>query len=255
MLVTIRFVREIRVARRLVADAHKVAVFTGAGVSTGSGIGDYRGENGLWRLTPRAEADSHIDRYRASESIRVDGWVSAIAREGLFEPNEAHDAIGRFSTSDKFRGLVTQNVDGLHWVRSERSQLFVELHGSWTRARCIDCGIRLELGLVLDRVRAGEADPSCEACGGILDRDIVRFGERLDPNMIERARGILDGSDLVIVAGTTLSVRPASNLVKKAYYHGARLVVINQGVGELDSRALVVRARTEQALEEILAGA
>ncbi|MFD8209446.1 NAD-dependent deacetylase [Streptomyces sp. NPDC059695] len=206
-----------------------VAIFTGAGISTDSGIPDYRGPNGLWRRDPGAErlvtygpymADPEVRRL--SWRMRLDGAVPAA------EPNVAHRAIAAYErTSGNALRVVTQNVDGLHQASGVSERKVLELHGSARSVVCTACHARSSMTEALDRVRAGEDDPPCRVCGGILKAATVMFGQRLDPVVLGTALSIAKATEVFVVVGSSLQVNPAASLAGVAAEHGARLIIVN----------------------------
>lgn len=206
--------------------AQRVTVLTGAGVSTPSGIPDFRGPNGLWTKDPSAAAMFDIDRYRADADVRRRAWLSRRDHPAwTAEPNPAHHAFVALERSGRLRSLLTQNIDGLH--QRAGSTRVVELHGTLFESSCLDCGYRLPMRDVLARVDAGESDPSCEECGGIQRSATIAFGQSLDPDVLEAAVTASADCDVFLAAGTSLQVNPAAGLCHVALRAGARLVVAN----------------------------
>lgn len=157
---------EFALVRQWVTEARRITVLTGAGISTASGVPDFRGPNGIWTKNPAAEKFSNIESYVNDESIRIAGWQASSARRlNTVEPNVGHLALVELERRGQLRGLVTQNVDGLHLVAGNSPDLVHEVHGTWQHTRCISCRDRLPVEDTLRRVDAGEADPQCLKCG------------------------------------------------------------------------------------------
>ncbi len=234
-------------ARALVAAASSVVVITGAGVSTGSGIPDFRGPEGIWTKDPAAERLANIDAYVESSEVRVAAWQRRLSsQDSPARPNPAHLALVAFERSGKLTALVTQNVDGLHLAAGSNPALVIEVHGNTRVTRCLRCGDETPTNVVLDRVAAGERDPHCHAlvsgqeCGGILKTAVVSFGQPLPMEEFARAEYLAKTCDLLICVGSTLMVRPLSGLVPKALFRGARLIIVNAEPTAFDDDADVV---------------
>lgn len=216
-------------AQSLVDDATAVTVLTGAGISTDSGIPDFRGPNGLWTRDPEAEKASDIRHYVGDPEVRVRNWARRAAGElwADREPNPGHHALVRLEQRDKLQLLITQNVDGLHLKAGSSPDRVVEIHGNTRRAMCLSCDWRDDIEVVLDRVRAGEADPPCTVCGGILKSATISFGQSLVPEDLERAQQAAAHCDLFLAVGTSLAVYPIAHTVRVAMRNGARVVIVN----------------------------
>lgn len=215
-------------ARRLLDRASRVVVLTGAGISTDSGIPDFRGPKGVWTLNPKAERMSDIRHYVADAEVRRLSWQSRLAHPAwTAEPNAGHRALVALERRGALHALVTQNIDGLHQRAGSSPDRVVEVHGTLHRAVCLSCGIRLPMPDVLARVRSGEADPPCAACGGILKSDTISFGQPLEPEVIERAARSATETDCLVAVGTSLSVYPIAAVVPMARTAGARLIIVN----------------------------
>jgi NAD-dependent deacetylase len=223
---------------------------TGAGVSTDSGIPDYRGPNGVWTRDPTAAATVTIDSYVADPDVRRRAWRERSAHSAwTAQPNPAHAALVDLQRSGWLGCLATQNIDGLHQSAGTTEDVLLELHGTIWRSVCLSCGDRGPMAQVLDRVRAGEADPSCRACGGILKSDTVSFGQSLDPTVIAEASRAARTCGVLLAAGTSLQVNPAAGLCDIAARAGARLVVCNAAPTPYDPVAdLVMRVPVAEAL-------
>ncbi|MER6880547.1 SIR2 family NAD-dependent protein deacylase [Streptomyces althioticus] len=205
-----------------------VALLTGAGVSTDSGIPDYRGPAGLWRRDPDAEKLVTYEYYMADPEIRRRSWrMRQETFAALPEPNAAHRAVAELERSGTAVRVITQNVDGLHQLGGVPDRKVLELHGTARTVVCTKCQARTPMADALARLTAGEDDPPCVDCGGVLKPATVMFGEALDPAVLGEAVAITKACTLFIAAGTSLQVHPAAGLAQVAVDHGARLVVVN----------------------------
>src|SRR3954470_13526050 len=205
---------DIESIRGWVAAARRVVVLTGAGISTESGIPDFRGPNGLWTRDPEAEKLSDIRYYLADESVRRKAWQKRLANPAwTAEPNAGHKAIVALEKLGKLHALITQNIDGLHQKAGTSPERVIEVHGTMHSVICWDCGWRGPMLPTLDRVRGGEEDPACGECGGILKSATILFGEGLAPGVMERASAAAVEADLLIAVGTTLQVYPVAGVV------------------------------------------
>ncbi|MGB8196634.1 MAG: Sir2 family NAD-dependent protein deacetylase [Acidimicrobiales bacterium] len=246
-------------ARRLVERSANVVVLTGAGVSTASGIPDFRGPDGVWTKNPAAERLSNIDAFTSSAEIRERAWGQLLARSTIeILPNQAHYALVEFERSGTLSALVTQNIDGLHVKAGSDPSLVIEVHGNSRTTRCLSCGDELPTATVLERVADGERDPHCRAmvqgveCGGLLKTAVVSFGQALPAGDFARAEYLAKTCDLLICIGSTLSVRPVSGLVPKALDRGARLIIINAEPTPFDDAAdVVLRGDIPTVLESL----
>ena len=224
-----------------IRSAGHVTALTGAGVSTASGIPDYRGPGGVWTRDPKAERLSNIRYYVSDPEIRAEAWRRRASGETAgAEPNRAHDALVALERAGRLHALVTQNVDGLHLRAGTSPERLVEIHGTVLEVLCLDCDDRQPAGPVHDRVLAGETDPRCEHCGGILKSATVSFGQSLDPLEVERATVAASSADVFLALGTSLTVYPVAGLPRLALDHGARLVIVNAQETPLDGFAQVV---------------
>ena len=218
------------------ADRTNILVFTGAGISTESGIPDFRGPQGLWkRVDP---ADYTYDRYVNDPEFRVDTWGKRF-RSPLLDasPNEAHLAVTRLWEMGRVVGCVTQNIDGLHIAAGLGPSALVEIHGNARRIHCVACGDEPQFDDVEQRWESGTQDPECLRCGGILKTKVVYFGEELPPQATYRAWEMAEQADAVIVIGWTLSVYPAAFIPLEVVDRGNPMVIVNQGPTDHDFRA------------------
>ncbi|MGA5206666.1 SIR2 family NAD-dependent protein deacylase [Streptomyces variegatus] len=233
-----------------------VALLTGAGISTDSGIPDYRGPNGLWRRDPEAEKLVTYEYYMGDTEIRRRSWQMRRENGTLrAEPNAAHRAVAELERSGVPVRVITQNVDGLHQLAGMPARKVLELHGTARSSVCTGCHARGPMADALARVEAGEDDPPCLECGGILKPATVMFGERLDPVVLGQAVAISKGCQIFVAVGTSLQVQPAAGLAGVAADHGARLIIVNAEPTPYDDRAdELVRDPIGTALPEVLCG-
>ncbi|MEU9502284.1 Sir2 family NAD-dependent protein deacetylase [Streptomyces sp. NPDC048196] len=233
-----------------------VGILSGAGISTDSGIPDYRGPNGLWRRDPEAEKLVTYDAYMSDPEVRRRSWQ--MRRESpafRAKPNAAHEAVALLERSGTPVRVITQNVDGLHQLAGVPERKVLELHGTVRAVTCTRCHARSSMADALARVAAGEPDPDCLVCGGILKSATVMFGERLDPQVLGTALGVAKAAEVFIAVGTTLQVQPAASLAGVAAEHGARLIIVNAEPTPYDPLAdEVVREPIGTALPRLLAG-
>ncbi|MFT9671342.1 SIR2 family NAD-dependent protein deacylase [Streptomyces rhizosphaericola] len=231
-----------------------VAILTGAGISTDSGIPDYRGPNGVWRKDPEAEKLVTYDFYMADPEIRRRSWLLRRSIHAAApEPNAAHRAVVELERSGTPVRVITQNVDGLHQSAGLPDRKVLELHGTARQVVCTGCHARSSMAEALERVDAGEPDPACAVCGGILKAATVMFGERLDPRVLADAMTIAKACEVFVAVGSTLQVQPAASLAGIAAEHGARLIVVNAEPTPYDALAEeVVREPIGTALPRLL---
>jgi NAD-dependent deacetylase len=218
--------------------AVRVVVLTGAGISTDSGIPDFRGPNGVWTKNPAAEKASNLRYYLSDPEVRRAAWLNRLDNPlWAAEPNPGHAALVELQRRRKLHALVTQNIDELHQASGIDPDLVVEVHGTARWTRCWACGDRRPMRETLDRVRAGEADPPCLACGGILKSDTISFGQALDEEVIGRAHLASEECDVLLAVGSTLSVYPAANCVPVARMAGAIVIILNGEPTAMDHHA------------------
>ena len=228
----------IKQVREWIASAKRVVALTGAGISTDSGIPDFRGPNGVWTKNPTAEKLSDIRYYVADPGIRRASWQSRLEHPAFTaKPNAGHRALVDLEKHGRLHALITQNIDGLHIVAGNTRQRVFEVHGNLHQAVCMSCGGKGPMQPVLDRVRAGEADPPCRDCGGILKSDTISFGQQLVPEVIEGALRAAREADLLLSVGTSLRVFPIANAVPIAREAGARIVIMNAEATQFDDIA------------------
>ena len=236
--------------------ARRICVLTGAGISTDSGIPDYRGPNGVWTRDPDAEKLVTLSYYVANPDIRRRAWVMRRDMRHLdVRPNAGHRAVADLEAQGRMLALVTQNVDGLHQAAGSTPERVLEVHGTVHEVECLSCHDRTTMRSALDRVDAGDPDPACLQCGGILKSATVSFGQELDEEVLEAAAEAAADCDVFLAVGTSLQVWPVAGLTEIAAAHGARLVIVNAEPTPFDDLAdLVVREPIGTALPGLLAG-
>jgi NAD-dependent deacetylase len=232
--------------------ARRILVFTGAGISTESGIPDFRGPNGVWKTTDPQRYT--IESYVSDREVRVERWQARL--EGRFsnaEPNRAHLAVTRLQRGGIAPVVITQNIDGLH--QKAGTVNVIELHGTSAEAMCLGCDRRMPIAVVLDRVREGDEDPHCEVCGGLLKTATISFGQPMVAADMARAVEEARACDVCLAVGSTLSVWPAAGVPVEAVRNGARLVIVNEGATDLDGMATVILAgRAGDLLPQLVSG-
>lgn len=229
-------------AAEVLGEAEQILVFSGAGLSTESGIPDFRGPDGLW--TKVDPADFTIERYRENAELRERGWRMHVDGElwgarSTVEPNSGHEAIARLRRDGRLAGVVTQNVDGLHHKSGLEDDFVAEMHGNVRGSHCMSCEAGWPTETVLEWVEAGEPDPRCPECGGLVKSDTIMFGEMLPDGEVRKAGIFLAISDAVLVVGSTVSVWPAADVVQRAAQQGKPIVIINKGETDADHIATV----------------
>ena len=231
-------IRELSVIRGWIDAAERIVVMTGAGISTDSGIPDFRGPQGVWTLNPKAEQMSDIRYYVADPEVRRLSWQSRLAHPAwTAEPNAGHRALAELERRGKLHALITQNIDGLQQRAGVSAEKVIEVHGTLHRVICLSCGWRGPMQDTLARVRAGEEDPQCLECEGLLKSDTISFGQQLIPEVIDRAMRVAGEADLFVAIGSTLQVYPVAAAVPKALDAGARLVIVNAQPTQFDDVA------------------
>jgi len=219
---------EVERVAALISDATRVTVLTGAGISTDSGIPDFRGPNGVWTVNPAAQQLSTLDRYVTDAELRKQAWRNRREHAAwTAKPNAGHRAIVDLQRAGKVRALITQNVDGLHQRAGSDPTLVIEVHGTIWQAECLGCGDRTTMRSVLARVEAGEEDPHCLRCGGLVKSATISFGQALRPDAWRAAVAAAQDCDVLLSIGTSLQVQPVASLCDLALAAGARLVVVN----------------------------
>ncbi|HUI25980.1 MAG TPA: Sir2 family NAD-dependent protein deacetylase [Candidatus Kryptonia bacterium] len=233
--------QDVHTVRGWISGARYVTVLTGAGISTESGIPDFRGPQGLWTKNPEAEKMATLQHYMASPEVRRRAWRNRLESFGrTVEPNAGHRALVTLERRGKLQTLITQNVDGLHQAAGTSPEIVVEIHGTMREVMCMDCGERAPMERALARVRAGEDDPPCRSCGGILKSATISFGQNLVPEDLMRAEMAAQQCDLLLAVGSTLSVYPIAAVVPTAKEAGARIIIVNGDPTAMDHLADVV---------------
>jgi len=211
-----------------VAEARHVVVLTGAGISTDSGIPDFRGPNGVWTKNPAAERTATLSHYLSDPEVRRVAWQHRLQSPAWdARPNAGHRAIVELERQGRLDAVITQNIDELQQQAGLDAARVIEVHGTMRRYQCWECGAGGPMEEMLDRVRAGEDDPACAVCGGIVKSATISFGQALDPDVLRAAVRAAQDCDLLLAVGTSLTVHPAAGLVDLARAAGARFVVIN----------------------------
>jgi len=214
--------------RGWIDDAERVVVLTGAGISTDSGIPDFRGPNGVWTRNPAAEKLSTLQHYLADREVRKASWRGRLDSPAwLARPNAGHAALVELERRGKLHALVTQNIDGLHQKAGNSAERVIEVHGTIHFVTCWGCGWRGPMQPLLERVRAGEEDPPCELCGGVLKSATISFGQQLVPEVIALAMQAAEAADLLLAVGSSLQVYPVAGAVPAAKSAGAKVVIVN----------------------------
>lgn len=229
-------------AAEVLRPAKKILVFTGAGISTESGIPDFRGPEGLW--TKVDPADFTIQRYLTNREIRVSNWRMHQSGQlwgarSTVTPNPAHHAVVDLWRHGRISGCVTQNIDGLHVAAGLPEEKVAEVHGNGRKVHCLDCDAIWPTEEVLGWVDAGDEDPHCPECGGMIKTTIVMFGEYLPDSQMGRAGLFASMADAVLVVGSTMGVYPAADIPLSAVRGGAPMVILNLGATDQDHSATV----------------
>ena len=233
--------------------SRRVVVLTGAGISTESGIPDFRGPQGVWTRNPKAEMLSNIRYYVADPEVRKLAWQERLSHAAWrAKPNAGHMALVELEKNGRLHMLVTQNIDGLHQRAGNSPEKVVEVHGTIHEVICLNCGWRGPMQATLERVRAGEEDPPCKSCGGILKSATISFGQPLVPEVIDRALQAAEQADLVLAIGTSLSVYPVANAVPLAKSAGASVIILNAQPTAMDQLAdVALRGAIGELLPEL----
>jgi NAD-dependent deacetylase len=241
-------------ARAVLEAAQQVTVLTGAGISTDSGIPDFRGPQGVWTKNPAAERTSNLSHYLGDPEVRRLSWRQRLTSPAWgARPNPGHEALLQLEKQGRLVALLTQNIDELHQRAGHDPNLVVELHGTMHRVICWDCGLDGPMGPALDRVRAGDPDPHCIECGGILKSATISFGQALDPHTVKRAEAAAQSCDVLLVVGSSLAVHPAAGLVPLARDAGAAVVIVNADPTPYDRLAsAVVRGSISEVLPPLI---
>jgi NAD-dependent deacetylase len=214
--------------KRWVDESKRVVVLTGAGISTDSGIPDFRGPQGVWTKNPMAEKLSNIHYYMSDPEVRKAAWKSRMDHTAWnAKPNAGHLALAALEKRGKLHALITQNIDELHQMAGNSPEKIFEVHGTMRKVVCMSCNMTAPMQKALDRVRAGEADPPCRTCGGILKSATISFGQNLVPEVIDGALRAAAEADVFFAIGTSLGVYPIAGALPMARAAGARIVILN----------------------------
>jgi NAD-dependent deacetylase len=234
--------------------ATAITVLTGAGISTDSGIPDFRGPQGVWTRDPSAAALSSLDSYLADPDVRRRAWRARRDHPAWHaRANQGHAALVDLERAGRLRAIVTQNIDGLHQAAGSSPESVIEIHGTMREAECLTCGLRTPMPEVLARVDAGEQDPPCPACGGIQKSATISFGQALRTEVLDAAILAARSCDLFLAVGTSLTVQPAAGLCLEAVDQGARLVILNAQPTPYDEVAdAVLRAPIGESLPTLV---
>jgi NAD-dependent deacetylase len=241
-------------ARQWLDEARSVVVLTGAGISTDSGIPDFRGPQGLWTKNPKAERMSDLRYYVNDPEVRRLAWQNRLRSPAwAAEPNAGHRALVELQRRGTLHTLLTQNIDELHQQAGIDPAKVVELHGTLRRYACLECGAGGPMEDALDRVRAGDEDPACEHCSGILKSATISFGQALVADDIARAERAASEADVLLAVGSTLTVYPAAGVVPLAKAAGAKVIIVNGEPTAYDDLAdVVLRGPISEILPELL---
>jgi NAD-dependent deacetylase len=241
--------------RGWLAAARSVTALTGAGISTESGIPDFRGPAGIWTRNPEAQRLFTLDSYVADPQVRQLSWRNRLAHPAWHaEPNSGHRALATLESSGRLRAIVTQNIDGLHQRAGNDPGRVIEIHGTLFQVECLDCGRMTPMRDNLDRVEGGDPDPACLVCGGIQKAATISFGQPLKREVLAAATEAARQCDVLLAIGTTLQVQPAAALAEVAVRAGARLVIVNRDPTPYDAlAAALIRDPIGTVLPRLLA--
>jgi NAD-dependent deacetylase len=243
-----------KTVRGWVEAAERIVVLTGAGISTDSGIPDFRGPQGVWTKNPMAEKLSNIHYYMADPEVRKASWKARMDHTAwTAKPNAGHLALAGLEKRGKLHALITQNIDELHQMAGNSPGKVIEVHGTMRKVVCMECGMTAPMQKALDRVRAGEEDPPCRSCGGVLKSATISFGQNLVPEVIDAAMRAAEEADLFLAIGSTLQVYPVAGAVPLARQAGARIVIVNAEPTQFDDIAhAVFRESISKVLPDLL---
>lgn len=237
---------------QLIKESNYIVIFTGAGISTESGISDYRSKGGLWKKFQPVT----IQEFLASKEKRKEYWLSKrdlYDSLGDAQPNEGHLAISRLEIQGKLHGLITQNIDGLHELAGNSSEKIVNLHGTNRQTICLSCKEITPWQHVYKRLKGGEESPLCKTCGGLLKPNTISFGQNLDSNALNKAVKWSQECDLMVALGSTLVVEPAASLPRIAKQNGAKLVIVTLSETPLDDLAdIKVEASVGEIMKQVI---
>ena len=243
----------VRELTRWIDECERITVLTGAGISTDSGIPDFRGPNGIWTKNPEAEK---AQNFVSDPEVRKASWRDRLDnRAWSADPNDGHKALVQLERRNKLVALLTQNVDGLHHAAGSSPAKVVEVHGTLREVACLACDYRDDMQVALNRVRQGEDDLDCPECGGILKSATISFGQSLVQRDLLRAEVAAQNCDLMIAIGTTLGVYPIAAVVPAAQRVGARIAIINAEPTEMDHLAdILIRESISEVLDIVVRG-
>jgi NAD-dependent deacetylase len=246
----------LEIACEWVAQSRRAVALTGAGISTESGIPDFRGPQGLWTQNPKAEKLSDIRYYMADPEVRRLAWQHRIAHPAWqAKPNAGHLALASLEQTGQLHALITQNIDGLHQVAGNSPDKVIEVHGTIHQVVCMRCEWRGPMQATLDRVRAGEEDPACRSCGGILKSATISFGQALVPTVIDRALQAAQEADLLLAIGSSLNVYPVASAIPLAKSAGTRVIILNAEPTAMDGMAdVMLRGKIGEVLPQLVQG-
>lgn len=235
-------------------DARAITVLSGAGISTQSGIPDFRGPQGVWTKDPSAAALSTIDSYVSDPEVRKRSWQARRDHPAWHaRPNSAHEALVDLERAGKLHAVITQNIDELHQRAGSDRDKVIEVHGTMFGVDCLECGERSAMADALERVAAGEEDPRCRTCGGLLKSATISFGQALRPEVLDAAADAARACDVFLAVGSSLTVHPVAGFCMAAIEHGARLIVVNAEETPYDRVADgVLQAPVEEALPDLV---
>ena len=244
----------IETVRAWIDAARRIVVLTGAGISTDSGIPDFRGPQGVWTRNPQAEKMATLQHYVADPEVRKRSWQDRLNSPAWqAKPNAGHLALVELERRGTLDTLITQNVDGLHLMAGISPERLIQIHGTMREVTCLACGERAPMERALARVRAGEVDPPCRSCGGILKSATISFGQSLVTDDLTRAHHAAQRCDLMLAVGTKLSVWPIAGVVPTAKEAGARAVIVNAEPTEMDTMVdAVLRGSISELLPRLI---
>ncbi len=237
--------------RKLIDSSNRIVVFTGAGISTESGIPDFRGPNGIWKT----ETPIDFGDFVRSEDVRRESWQRKFSGKTMLdaEPNAGHYAINRLVEIGKITHVITQNVDGLHAKSGVPAENIIELHGNANYATCLDCGLRVELDVIKEAFVSQAVIPYCDECHGIVKTATISFGQAMPIEEMQRAEAATFSCDMFIAIGSSLVVYPAAGFPRMAKQNGAKLVILNNQETELDPVAdLVIHKQIGETLSAVI---
>jgi len=231
-----------------------IGVLTGAGISTDSGIPDFRGPMGVWTKDPIAELLSTYDNYMADPELRKRSWLARRDNPAWqAEPNAAHKALAELEHGGRAVRIITQNIDRLHQKAGSTPRKVIEIHGNMFEVVCVDCTYHTTMEAALERVANGEPDPACPVCGGVLKSATIMFGQQMDQRTVWQAVQVAENCEVFLAIGTSLRVEPAASMCQVAMEHGAELIIVNNEATPYDLLATeVIRDPIGEAVPRIV---